>query len=184
MIRSTALLLSLAVALTTVPAHAGDKDPDPSIAAFVTLKKDVEDLRRDADKKQFRHNYEKLIVRLQALANTHKEGSKADDAAYVAAQLLEELYYVSRVQADKQAALDAFIAVADRFPKSNLADDALLAAARLTTDDAQARRLLERVVAMGKAADLKDAAAAQLAQLKKNPAASTSAASRSGAASG
>jgi N-acetylmuramoyl-L-alanine amidase len=123
-------------------------DEDPSIAAFGSLKKEVESLRADKDKKQFRHNYEKLIVKLQAVANTYKEGSKADDAAFVAAQLLEELYMVSRVDADKQAAIDAFVSCADRFPKSNLADDSLVAAARLSDDADKKRTWLERVVAM------------------------------------
>jgi N-acetylmuramoyl-L-alanine amidase len=154
----------LAVALMfSCVAHA---DPDPSIAAFGALKKEEETLRRDVEKKQFRHNYEKLIVRLQAVANTHKEGSKADDAAFVAAQLLEELYYVSRVETDKTAAVDAFVSCAERFPTSNLADDALLAAARLA-DQTRRRQLLEGVVAMGDRADLAGEAKRQLAAMPK-----------------
>lgn len=140
---------------------------DPSIASFGALKKDVEALRKDAARRQFRHHYEKLIVRLQAVANTHKEGSKADDAAFVAAQLLEELSYVSRLAADREAAIDAFISCADRFPASNLTDDALVAAARLQTDVAKARALLERVVAL-KDADLRVEAKRQIAALKSS----------------
>ena len=153
----------LGVVLAGAPsARAGD---DPSIAAFGALKQDVEALRKDASKKQFRHHYEKLIVRLQAVATTHKEGQKADDAAFVAAQLIEELAYVSRLSADRSAAIEAFISCADRFPNSNLSDDALVAAARLEGDAAKARPLLERVVAM-KDADLKQEAKRQIAALK------------------
>lgn len=164
------LKLALVVALlgtVALDAHVHAED-DPSIAAFGALKKDVEALRKDTAKKQFRHNYEKLIVRLQATANTHEEGSKADDAAFVAAQLLEELSYVSRLPADRAAAVDAFVSCADRFPSSNLADDALLAAARLHTDAVKARALLERVVAMD-GADLKDEAKKAIASLKPAP---------------
>jgi N-acetylmuramoyl-L-alanine amidase len=160
------------------PAFA---DEDPSVAAFVALKKDVEALRKDNERRQFRHNYERLIVRLQALANTHKEGSRADDAAFVAAQLLEELAFVSRLEADKRAAVEAFLSCADRFPKSNLADDALLAAARLTSDAAKARAALERVVAMGDRADLGKEARRQLAALPPAAPPSSKAAKAEGA---
>ena len=135
---------------------------DASIAAFAALKKDVEALRKDTAKKQFRHHYEKLIVKLQAVATTHKQGQKADDAAFVAAQLLEELASVSRLATDLSAAIEAFVACADAFPKSNLADDALVAAARMEGASANARTLLRRVVAMP-GADLKDEAKRQLA---------------------
>ncbi|HEY4220439.1 MAG TPA: N-acetylmuramoyl-L-alanine amidase, partial [Myxococcota bacterium] len=160
---STTIVCAALLALTL--ARTAHSDDDPSIAAFGAIKKEVEALRQDKDKKQFRHNYEKLIVRLQAVANTYPEGSKADDAAYVAAQLLEELYSVSRVDADKVAAMDAFVSTADRFPKSNLADDSLLAAARLCDNMPKKRVLLERVVAMGNAADVLADAKRELAAL-------------------
>lgn len=138
-------------------------DADPSVAAFVALKKDVEALRSDADRKKYRHHYEKLIVRLQAVANTYPQGSRADDCAFVAAQLLEELAQVSVTSADRAAAVDAFSSMADRFPKSNLADDALVAAARLTDDAVRGRAMVEKVLAM-KGADFKKEAE----HLKKN----------------
>lgn len=164
----TMLLCAVLAASVAAPAHAGD--PDPSLPAFAALKKDVEALRKDPEKKRFRHHYEKLIVRLQAVANTHKEGDKADDAAFVAAQLLEELYYVSRLDADRAAAVDAFVSCSERFARKSLADDALLAAARLEQDAGKRRALLERVVAMGDKADLRGEASKQLAALPKEPA--------------
>lgn len=160
-----AVVIAAVVASVAAGAPPAFAEDDPSVAAFASLKKDVEGLRKDGERRQFRHNYEKLIVRLQAVANTHKEGGKADDAAYVAAQLLEELYYVSRLASDKVAAVDAFVSCADRFPGSNLADDALVAAARLTAEPARARAMLERVVAMGDKADLRGEARRMLETL-------------------
>ncbi len=156
----------LALLVLSTPSVAKTPDPDPSIAAFSELKRDVEVLRKDPQRRQFRHNYEKLVVRLQAEANTHAQGSRADDAAFVAAQLLEELYYVSRMPADKDAAVAAFVACADRFSTSNLADDALLAASRLTTAKAARADLLGRIVRL-KGADLKATAEAELKQLER-----------------
>ncbi len=135
-------------------SSSAEKDTDPSAAAFVALKKDVEALRGDAERRKFRHHYEKLVVRLQAVANTYPHGSRADDSAFVAAQLLEELAQVSRSSSDRAAAVDAFASMAERFPKSNLADDALVAAARLTDDLVRGRALLDKVLAT-KGADFK-----------------------------
>ena len=143
-----------AVVVVVVVAFGARADQDPSIAAFMALKKDVEELRQDPERKKFRHNYEKLVVRLQAVANTHKEGSRADDCAFVAAQLLEELASVSVVSADKDAAVDAFASMAERFGKSNLKDDALIAAARLTDDVVRGRGFIDAVLNMP-VADLK-----------------------------
>jgi N-acetylmuramoyl-L-alanine amidase len=154
-----ACALLVALFATVAPSLPARADDDPSVAAFVAIKKDVEALRADNEKRRFRHHYEKLIVRLQATANAYKEGSRADDCAYVAAQLLEELATVSAVAADKSAAVEAFASMAERFPKSNLADDALVAAARLTDDVVRGRGFVDRVVAM-KTADMKDEAAA------------------------
>jgi N-acetylmuramoyl-L-alanine amidase len=151
-----AVVVAVVGLATAVPVGAAgpSADPDPSVAAFVALKKDVEALRGDAEKKKFRHHYDKLIVRLQAVANTYPQGSRADDCAFVAAQLLEELAQVSVTSADRAAAVDAFASMADRFPKSNLADDALVAAARLTDDVVRGRAMVDRVLTM-KEADFK-----------------------------
>lgn len=148
---TTLLFIVSAVALSPSPALADD---DPSVASFVALKKDVETLRTDAERQKYRHHYEKLIVRLQAVANTYPRGQRADDCAFVAAQLLEELAQVSFTSADRAAAVDAFASMAERFPKSNLADDALVAGARLTDDLGRGRKMVDKVIAM-KGADVK-----------------------------
>ena len=148
---TTLLFIVSAVALSPSPAFADD---DPSVASFVVIKKDVENLRTDAERKKYRHHYEKLIVRLQAVANTYPRGQRADDCAFVAAQLLEELAQVSFTSADRAAAVDAFASMAERFPKSNLADDALVAGARLTDDIGRGRGMVDKVIAM-KGADVK-----------------------------
>ena len=156
---SVLAVVALLAGLTPTATRADDDDTDPSVAAFVAIKKEVEALRLDPEKKKFRHHYERLIVRLQATANTYREGSRADDCAYVAAQLLEELAEVSVVSADRAAAVDAFSSMAERFGRSNLADDALVAAARLTDDVVRGRAMLDKVVLM-KSADMKGEALA------------------------
>jgi N-acetylmuramoyl-L-alanine amidase len=176
-----ALALALAAATATSTSMSSSAAPapaDPSVTAFVALKKDVEELRQDPEKRKFRHNYEKLIVRLQAVANTHKEGSRADDCAFVAAQLLEELASVSVVSADRDAAIDAFASMAERFPKSNLRDDALLAAARLTTDVARGRAFVDAVAAMPVADVKKEALALRAERFSDKAVAQAKAASK------
>ena len=150
-------LSSAALVLIVAGSSVSRAAADPSIAPFMVLKKEVEDLRQDPERKKFRHNYEKLVVKLQGVANTQKEGTRADDCAFVAAQLLEELASVSVVSADRAAAVDAFASMAERFPKSNLKDDALIAAARLTDEVVRGRAFVDAVLAMP-VADLKSEA--------------------------
>ena len=156
-------LVHAGLLVVVVAASVARADDDPSIASFTALKKDVEELRQDPERRKYRHNYERLVVRLQAVANTHKEGTRADDCAFVAAQLLEEMASVSVVSSDREAAVDAFASMAERFPKSNLKDDALIAAARLTDDVVRGRGFVDVVLGM-KVADLKREAA----ELKKS----------------
>jgi N-acetylmuramoyl-L-alanine amidase len=154
--RTLSAVALAAVLVSAAPAHARG---DASEAAYAALKKDADELRRDPEKRKFRHNYEKIVDRLQQASKKHKAGARGDDCAYIAAQLLEELASVSRLSVDKNAAAAAYAELAKRFPSSNLRDDALVSAARLTTDVVQGRAWVDQVLAM-KGADTRDEAAA------------------------
>jgi N-acetylmuramoyl-L-alanine amidase len=170
MTRSPLLVTTLIAALFALPASA----KDTSEAAFKSVKEDVASFRADAKKRQFRHHYEKLVQRMQQVADAHPGGAYSDDALYVAAQLLDELHAVSRLPEDLRAAAKAYARVADAYPKSNLADDALFVAAKMhvagLSDPGTARKLCARVVAMGKAADHAPKAQQLLASLPQAPA--------------
>ena len=132
---------------------------------LAALKAAVQKLRHAQPRETQREPYDKLIARLASFAGANRKGAKSDDALFVAAQLKGEIYELSRVEADRATAIDAFVSVADHYKTSNLADDALLEAARLCSDKKRARALLVRVVGMGSEADEHDAAADLLSEL-------------------
>jgi N-acetylmuramoyl-L-alanine amidase len=165
-----ALLLSLALAGPPAFAAAAAKPPstktaakggrvDASEAVYATLKKEFDELRADAEKRRFRHNYEALFTKLEAAAKKHRGAGRGDDCAFLAAQLHAELYAVSKLSVDRTTAVDAYADVAAKFPASNLRDDALIAAARLTTDVVRGRAFVDGVLAI-KGSEFRDAARA------------------------
>ena len=132
---------------------------DASEAAYAALKKDFDELRGDAEKRRFRHNYEALFTKLETAAKKYRGGGRGDDCAFLAAQLHAELYAVSRLSVDRDAAVDAYADVAAKYPSSTLRDDALIAAARLTTDVVRGRGFVDAVLAM-KGSEFRDVAQA------------------------
>lgn len=158
--------LILALALSALPAQS---EPDGSEAAFRGVRDEVTAFRKDDSRRRYRHHYETLVKRLRGVADKHPGGARADDALYVAAQLLDEQHAVSRTAADLDAAIAAYVRVADGYPESNLADDALYAAALLTLehkgDKGRAAALLQRIADMKTAADFRPQAKQLLATL-------------------
>ena len=128
-------------------AKPGDAERD-----FIEVKTKVNALLGDAKRKQFRHNYKSLNAKLVLLSVKHAKTDRGDDFLFVAAKLKEELSLASRIASDIDDAVKAFNEVAARFPKGNLADDALYEAAKLRFerqgDSEAARVLLKRVIAM------------------------------------
>ncbi len=113
---------------------------------FVDAKQAYAALKADKARRVQRTPYEKLIKQLSSAAKA--KGDKADDCAYFAATVAEELHQASGVAADLDQAIELNVAVADGFSKSTLADDALWRAARLLMtrrgDLDGARTLLQR----------------------------------------
>lgn len=164
--RRCSVLLLLAVLALPVPGHA---EGDGSEAAFQTVRDDVAAFRKDDKRRRFRHNYLRLVERLRKVADDHKDGARADDALYVAAQLLDELSQASHVGEDLDAAVASFESLAARYPGSNLADDALFQAARIRLerrgDRDGARMELERLLALEGTRDFAPRARELLARL-------------------
>jgi N-acetylmuramoyl-L-alanine amidase len=92
--------------------------------------------------------YDKLIRKLVAASAV--KGPKADDCAYFAATVAQDLHRVSDATADLNRAIVLNLAVAKTFKQSTLADDALLRAAQLRLtrkgDVEGARTLLVRLL--------------------------------------
>jgi N-acetylmuramoyl-L-alanine amidase len=153
---AAALIVSL-----SLPVFAGVEQ------RFAEAKADAARLKRDGARAKFRHNWERVIERFEQIAKTRD--ARAPDALFNAARLYEDLSRVSRAREDVQAAVAAYERLAERHPRSRLADDALYAAARMRLerrgDTAGARADLERLLAEQSAGDMAGAAKALLARL-------------------
>lgn len=161
-----ALGLLLVVLALPLVGHAA---LDAGEQAYREVRQDVSVFRQDAQKRRYRHHYLNLVRRLRQVAEHNPEGRRADDALYVAAQLLQEMHQTSHHPDDLAAAIAAFEHMAKTHPRSNLADDALFEAASLrweTTKDAEgARTNLNTLLALAGTPDFRGKAKAMLSRL-------------------
>lgn len=162
--------LGLLLAVLALP-HAGYAALDTGEQAYREVRQDVRTFRRDARKRRYRHHYLNLVKRLRRVAAENPKGKRADDALYVAAQLLQEMHEASHMSDDLNAAIEAYEEMARQHPRSNLADDALYEAASLRwgseNDAAGARQDLDVLLAMRGNPDFRGKARALLRQLPK-----------------
>jgi TolA-binding protein len=107
-------------------------------------------LKDDAHKQRFRHHWMKAIAAFSEVASAYAGTDEAARASFTTAELWTDLYAVSRRSSDLEQAIAAYTRTAQRHPKASLADDALLAAARLLAQrdkKTEARTLLSRALA-------------------------------------
>ncbi|MBI5493773.1 MAG: N-acetylmuramoyl-L-alanine amidase [Deltaproteobacteria bacterium] len=158
-----ALVLSLVVLAATPAAGEG---------VFAESKKAYAELRADKARKQQRVPYEKLIQKLTAAAR--QKSDKAEECAYFAATVAEDLSQASGLAADLEQAIKLNVSMAEQFPRSSLADDALLRAARMLAarkgDLEGARALLQRARKDHPKGDQARAVTELLARLPEPPA--------------
>ncbi|MDF1563525.1 MAG: N-acetylmuramoyl-L-alanine amidase [Deltaproteobacteria bacterium] len=82
-------------------------------------------LKADEKRQRYRDSYLPILEGFERFEAEHRSHPRAPDALYNAGQLGWSLYKVSRLRSDLRRALDAFEALAERHPRSKLADDAL-----------------------------------------------------------
>lgn len=140
------LLLSvclLFVAPTRVWGAAADD-------AWSTAREAALKLRKDEQKRKFRHNWQTVAQRLEAIANRYPKSDHAPEAWFLLGECNSELSRFSQNDDDVEAAERAYRKLIDGWPKHTLADDAALALAHLLAeregDPLAARRVLEAAV--------------------------------------
>ncbi len=141
------VLLALALVLSwSQSAAAGDTKSE-----YQAAKADFEALLKHPTRSRQREPYVKLIRRFDAIEKADRRGNYGHRACFMAARLAEELSLASRVPGDLDGAMERMQRVARDHSSSNLADDALLAAARMALerrgDQREARAVLEDLLA-------------------------------------
>lgn len=88
-------------------------------------------LQNSARKQMYRDQWQRVIDKFKAVHDQFPQHRRAVDGLYMAARALDGLYDISRVAEDARLAAQGFQQVADRYPASSLADDALLRSGEL-----------------------------------------------------
>ena len=118
---------------------------------FVEAQRDYTRLRKDAERRKYRHNWLNLVARFEAVAEKHPKSAQAAEATLTAGKLAAELSRLSRKREDLLTAQRAFERLLARWPKHALAPEGALALARLYAerrdDPHKARTVLEAALA-------------------------------------
>lgn len=115
----------LLVAMTVILFGAAAAGTDVE-AEYLKLKKDYLAFLKEDGKKVYRHNWLRHIDRFRRLQKLHPKAARADDALYTAGGAYVELYAYSYLKSDLNAAVTIYEQLVLSYPKSNLADDALV----------------------------------------------------------
>ena len=167
--RTLAISIALLVGLLSPALHA-DPGPREARKVYATAKKEAESLYKNSAKSSQRHYYTKLIKRFDKLEKQNKNNDLAYRSCFMAASVAEQLSLASRVPSDLDEAMQRMLVMAQRYPKSRMADDALLAAALMALqrrgDKKKARELLHKLLDLGHG-DMRPQARELLARLPK-----------------
>ena len=106
----------------------------PSPARYEKAKSDLERLYKDERRSAWREPWQMLAETFLDIYNKEKDWTNRPAALFRSALALDELARRSFTSADAKAARDRYLQVADKHKINPLADDALLAAARLQAE--------------------------------------------------
>ncbi len=88
-------------------------------------------LQNSSRKQMYREQWERVYSQFEAVHESFPKTKRGADALYMCAKTTAGLYSVSRIKPDAERAVELFELMADRYPDSSLADDALLQAGKL-----------------------------------------------------
>ncbi len=122
------LAFILALMLVVLPhARAADK----AEAEYQAARKAWFALKEDPARRKFRHNWQNVAGRFEAVAKRHPKSARAADALYTAAEMQRELSRISVLESDLRQAIGNYERLIAEHPKNTLADDAALALAHI-----------------------------------------------------
>lgn len=176
--RTSVLVLLLLVPLQSMGATDRAED------AYNAARRSYYALKGDPARRKFRHHWLRVARSFDAVATKYPRSQRAPDALYTAADLLEELSRISRLDVDLQAAVADYRKLLEAHPKHRLADDAALRLGKILADrmgqPEAARKVLARALALTPRGDMRRDIQALHASLTEAQRASAS----KGAASG
>lgn len=151
MFRATLTALLIAATLVAAQARAAGADDAYQDAKDAYLK-----LKADPEQRKFRHCWQNVARRFEAVARKFPKSDRAADATFMCGELGAELFRFSQNGEDLAAAEKSYRRFLEQWPRHRLADDVALALARQLADRGQpgeARRVATD--ALASAADKK-----------------------------
>jgi len=98
---------------------------------YDAARKDYYSLLESERKQRFHDSWEKVIDKFSEIVDRYPQCSKAPDAIFNVGILYRKLYRKSWLKSDLETAKNTFLELQKKYPKSKLADDALLNAAEI-----------------------------------------------------
>jgi len=125
---------------------------------------------QDSSRKQmYRENWENVYDKFESVYQRIPKTRRGADSLYMCGKTMAGLYTVSRIKPDAQRSVDLFVQMAETYPESSLADDALLQAGKLMeevlVDKSAAYVLYKQLVKVQSSGDMVGKAKARLAAL-------------------
>ena len=119
-------LLSLACLFGPGPASA-----DNAEQAYQKARNAYHALQNSARKQMYREQWERVYNQFESVQKRFPNTNRGADALYMCGKTTAGLYSISRIQPDAERAVEIFERMAETYPDSTLADDALLWAGKL-----------------------------------------------------
>ncbi len=98
---------------------------------YDSARKDYYSLLESERKQRFHDSWEKVIDKFSRIADKYPQCSRTPDAIFNVGILYRKLYRKSWLKSDLETAKSTFLELQKKYPKSKLADDALLNAAEI-----------------------------------------------------
>jgi N-acetylmuramoyl-L-alanine amidase len=163
--RKVSVLILLLILLPSVLYGAeGDN-------AYQKARDHYRQLLDSGEKQLYRENWEKVIQKFVAVAKGYPTHEKAPNALYMAGKAGSQLYEISRRKGDALEAVHHYELLAEGYPRSSLADDALVLAGGIyehsLDDGAKAYQAYRAAVDRFPSGDMADRARRQSEGLKQ-----------------
>lgn len=162
--------------LPLVVAHSAEAKRDSAEEAYQQARGAYYSLKADAARRKLRHHWLNVAHKFEGVASGFPKSDRAPDALFTAAELLNELSRISRIDEDLKGATSDYLRLLEHHPKHRLADDAALSLARIYLERMEqpenARRVVEEALSRSRRGDQAAGLTALLASLPsvKSPA--------------
>jgi N-acetylmuramoyl-L-alanine amidase len=162
--RIVILILSLLWLLSPVTVFAENSEQ-----AYQKARDAYYSLQDSSRKQMYRENWENVFDKFESVYQRFPKTRRGSDSLYMCGKTIAGLYSVSRIKPDAQRSVDLFVQMAETYPESSLADDALLQAGKLMeevlVDKSAAYALYKQLVEVQSSGDMASKAKARLAAL-------------------